>query len=86
VIDTAKDPPTWTERGLTVDGGIFQLGWSAHSTEIALIVRYRGGTNLHLFNQALTPIGGVDGNVTGFICEDDDFGHCPQVTEVQFQP
>ena len=65
-IDLTQSPPTETRLNLgNVEGGslVTELGWSVHSTELAVIVRDRGypsPTNLFVLSRGqLRPSGQV---------------------------
>jgi hypothetical protein len=80
------DLPLGTQAG----SGVFALGWSVHSTELALVVRdgpYPSATNLYLYSAPLTPATPTRArNVTAFDACDSSSGACEQVTGFAFQP
>jgi hypothetical protein len=94
VYDLTQDPPSALELTLngTYDGsGVFELGWSAHSTELALAVRtgtYPATVNLYVISRDSLLPGLVSvQSVTGYYsCDQSGVGPCQQVFSFQFQP
>lgn len=92
LTDLRQDPPAAIDLylGNQNGSGVFALGWSIHSTELALVARdgaYPSPTNLYLYNAPLTPVASAGArNVTAFDHCDSGSGACQMVTGFAFQP
>jgi hypothetical protein len=93
LTDLRQDPPNPMDLNLQTQAGsaVFAIGWSVHSTELALMVRsgaYPSPTNLYLYSAPLTPVQlpNYPRNVTAFDLCDSSTGTCEQVTGFAFQP
>lgn len=92
LTDLRQDPPTAIDLylGNQAGGSVIALGWSVHSTELALVARDGAPlspTNLYLYSAPLTPVVSAGAtNITAFDHCESGSGACQMVTGFAFQP